>query len=405
MDFIKFINNKSIALKMMAYRHIYIPYRASQIRKKKKINVLFVVWSLSAWKTELLFKEMLHHPRFEPVLLIVKYCEEDDRANLKAYATFNGYPYQESDDANVNFWNKFHSDIIFFQKPYGSEYYLNLKSLFCYVPYAFHGSKDLWSIKTNYILNCWQVYYENDELAKEYSSLLGRSIHNSYGTGIPTMNELAESKQSLTDPWNGSKTKKRIIYAPHHSILSENCWHTSTFLKTGEILLRLARKYSDQVQWAFKPHPLLKAKLEEIWGKEKTDAYYKEWSDSIWSQFENGKYLGLFKYSDAMIHDCGSFMMEYHYTLNPVMYLGHDLDNNPTVQNLNSIQYRALTLHRIGYSENQIEQFILDIINGKDANYMSRKQFYDKYLLTPKGKSASQNIIDCICDQKRFNAY
>lgn len=405
MNLMNFIKNKSIALKMIAYRHLYIPYRAKQIRKKDKINVLFVVWSLGAWKTELLYQEMLKHQRFEPFLLFVKNYEENDIDNLKKYAKLNHYEYHELENANIDFWEMFHPDIIFFQKPYGREYFLNLKSLFCYITYTTHASLELWSIRTDYIINCWQVYYENEKLAKQYSALLGRPVHNSYGTGTPIMDELAISKELLKDPWKQSEGKKRIIFAPHHSIDPENWWHTSTFLNTGEMILHLAKKYSDRVQWAFKPHPLLRGKLEKIWGKEKTDAYYQEWSNSNWSQYENGSYLGLFKYSDAMIHDCGSFTMEYHYTLNPVMFLGTNLDNNPTIQEFNSFLREALSLHTIGYDKNEIEQFILDVINGNDPRYSIRKEYYEKYLKVPNGQSAARNIINCILTGKAFKAF
>ena len=46
-----------------------------------------------------------------------------------------------------------------------------------------------------------------------------------------------------------------------------------------------------------------------------------EWESLSNAQLETGKYVDLFMTSDAMIHDCGSFTIEYHYTLKPVMYL------------------------------------------------------------------------------------
>lgn len=55
--------------------------------------------------------------------------------------------------------------------------------------------------------------------------------------------------------------------------------------------------------------------------KRKTDRYYSEWESLSNAQLETGKYVDLFMTSDAMIHDCGSFTIEYHYTLKPVMYL------------------------------------------------------------------------------------
>lgn len=400
MNLKQFILSKSLAVKQLLYRKLYVPYRAATLRRKERINVVFVVMSLGAWKSEMLYREMLAHPRFNPLLLISKNHEDNEMDKLRQYALSKGYDYVEEENCYAPLYEKYSPDIIFYQKPYGTEYLNNLRSLFCYVPYAFHGSTEVWSINTNYICNCWQVYYENSALAEEYSRLLGRNIHNSYGTGIPTMDELMTPKEEVDDPWKGDKSKKRIIFAPHHSINPENWWQTSTFLETGEKILEMAEKYSDKVQWAFKPHPLLRGKLEKIWGKAKTDDYYHRWTNAEWSQYESGKYLGLFKHSDAMIHDCGSFIEEYHYTGNPVMYLLRK-ESNPSdiTANFNSIIKSALELHTFGHDIREIEQFIQNVITGTDTGREDRLHFYNENLVPPLGQSASKNIIDAILGQ------
>ena len=208
------------------------------------------------------------------------------------------------------------------------------------------------------------------------------------------MDELLTPKEQIPDQWKKyTGKKKRIIYAPHHSIDPENTWQTSTFLMFGEAILQLAEKYSDQVQWAFKPHPLLREKVEKIWGKEKTDAYYGRWNNVSWGQFEPGKYMGLFHHSDAMIHDCGSFIMEYLYTNNPVLYI---MRNKNLADTFNSAYKKALSLHYQAWTLQEIEEFILNVINGKDLMKQKRDYFKESYLVPPNGKSASDNIIDCL---------
>jgi hypothetical protein len=46
------------------------------------------------------------------------------------------------------------------------------------------------------------------------------------------------------------------------------------------------------------------------WGSEKTTAYYDKWDNLDNGQFKSGDYVDLLT-SDALIHDCGSFMAEY----------------------------------------------------------------------------------------------
>ena len=386
---------------MRLYRKVYIPYQAKKIRKKEKIRVLFVLSSLGAWKSESLYKEMIKHPRFDPFILICPY-EDENWNQLIEYCQINGYNFDIGKDVNINTQKIYKPDLIFYQKPYGHGYAKNLKSLFCYTTYTFHNSIQAEAYKTDLIYNCWQVYYENNFLCNFYSSNLGRGIVNGYATGIPYMDDLLIPKENLKDPWPKKSNKKRVIYAPHHSINPDNWWQTSTFLEIGEIMLELAEKYSNKIQWAFKPHPLLRGKLESLWGKEKTDVYYNRWAESSWSQFEDGEYLGLFKYSDALIHDCGSFMVEYHVTKNPVLFL---LRSQPTQQPWNDIYLKAYNLHYKAHSKTEIEQFILNIIENNDPQQPQRKNFYSDFFIPPYNRTASKNIIDCILSKDAKKKY
>ncbi len=47
-------------------------------------------------------------------------------------------------------------------------------------------------------------------------------------------------------------------------------------MKYHEFMLEMAQKYSDRIQIAFKPHPILRPELSlpEVW-KRKTDEYYR----------------------------------------------------------------------------------------------------------------------------------
>ncbi len=397
-----FFKKGLIYLTQSFYRKVYIPIKATKIRNKKFIKVLFPLENLGAWKTESLYEAMLAHPRFKPILLIGKSGEEDDRENLIRYCKLKRYKYDISYNLQASMWKSFSPDIIFYQKPYSTCFLYNLRSLFCYVPYAFRNSTDAWAFKVPLLYNAWQIYYENTTICKYYSTSMGKRIHNGYATGTPPMDDLMIPKENIDDPWKNSRSKKRIVYAPHHSINPENWWQTSTFLETGEIMLKLAEKYSDRIQWAFKPHPLLRDKLEKIWGKEKTDSYYDKWANSGWSQYESGKYLGLFKHSDAMIHDCGSFVEEYFCSGNPVMYL---IRPEGIEQNWNEIYKKAFDLHYKGSTINDIEVFINNVLEGIDNLKSERESFYAEHLTPPFGKSACDNIIDCILHRKRARVF
>ena len=79
-----------------------------------------------------------------------------------------------------------------------------------------------------------------------------------------------------------------------------------------------------------------------------------------------------------MIHDCGSFILEYLYTGNPVMYLVKDenIDSkwNETYQKAYHLHYKAKT-------KEEIERFIQNVISGKDNLKAKREAFMDENLI------------------------
>lgn len=402
------MNSSIVNIGQKIYYELYIPFRVRQLRKQKTIKVAFVLINLGAWKTETLYKLMLNNSRFEPYLIISKNEQEDDITNLRNYFIEKGYDYIETDLTQHILWEHIYPDIVFYQKQYNptfpdSKTLLKYhKTLFCHVPYAFHSSIEPWSYDRKCFKNSWQLYYENDILAKQYGDLINPRLPNSYATGLPMMDELLINPTEVSDQWKEhTQGKKRIIYAPHHSIF-HNPWKSATFLELGEEILRLAEKYSDKVQWAFKPHPLLRNSLEQVWEKERVDAYYRRWSEVEWSQYETGKYLGLFMHSDAMIHDCGSFIMEYLYTGHPVLYLMNDPSFSET---WNDSYKKALSLNYQTAQIEGVEKFINDVLSGVDTMQTKREEFKRDYLTPPGSHSAAQNIIDCILDSNAADRF
>ena len=392
---ISYLKDAIVRLFIILYRVLYLPIRIRQIRKKDIINVAFVISELGKWKTELLFRAMQEHSRFSPILYVVPYsCEYDkDLEYLVDYLEKNGYPYQKM-GIGPKFTNRLRPDILFYQEPYSGNIIRNILSLYCFVPYAFHTTDAKWFIDTPMLNIAWQVYYENTLAVKSVSRIMKNKGRNCYVTGLPYSDMFGQPLSSYPNPWKQQDSKKkRIIWAPHHTINSDRFVCHSTFLEYFELILSLAQKYKDDIQIAFKPHPLLKNKLYRIWGIEKTDNYYSRWESGENTQLIMGNYVPLFIYSDAMIHDCGSFTVEYHYTKKPVMYLVNEKFHE---DNLNEFGRRAFDLHYLGRSAKEIEAFITNIIEGKDDLKNARERFYQECLLPPNGNNASDNIINAI---------
>lgn len=387
-----------------------IKYRVRCIRKKKTIKVLFIITEIGYFKTKKLYDSMLRHHRFCPLLGVTTSLENPSaKYELTNFLKDNDYHYVDLDDNPSRKFKTIKPDIIFYQKPYQSCYrpyfsFVNhLSSLFCHVNYAFNSQDIDWFVRQPLFSCVWQQYFENSLTANPQRLLMivdkGKQA---VITGLPIQDQLITSKESLSDPWKQqTKNKKRIIYAPHHTIGSRHFkgLAISSFLENCDMMLELMHKYSNQTQWVFKPHPFLYKKLVDLWGEEKTDRYYDEWSKSENSQLENGVYDALFLYSDAMIHDCFSFTIEYLYAHNPVFFLmrqkGEESDRNAFAQ-------KAYDLHYKGYTKQQIEEFVLNVINGIDPLKKKREIFYNEYLLPPHKKTACENIINAILGEKEY---
>ena len=356
---------------------------------------------LTQWKTEKLYQAMLKHPRFEPVLAISPSLGYPGaEKELMKYCDSQGYDYVWL-DPNTTIEKQMKVDIAVHQKNYQGEMYeahrvLNNKKIpFVSIPYFLSTITVEWSVNLKTNLVCWKQYIDNEDCRKEWSKIHKLRGLNYEVTGLPIMDELLAPKEDFEDVWPVRDGRKRIVYAPHHTIADMHMEGIgySTFLDYCDFMLEMRDKYRNKVYFVFKPHPSLKEKLMEIWGKEKADAYYALWNQDGISHVEEGKYLALFKYSDAMIHDCSSFTVEYMYMEKPVMYLLRDEHH---VDNMIPYAKEAFNLHFMGRTHEDIERFVLDVINGVDPLKEKRSQFKEKYLLPPNGKTACENIINSI---------
>lgn len=376
-----------------------VPKRVKTLRTKDSIKVLFVVSEVASWKSELLYQAMVPHPRFNPVIGIsTSRAPSGMKPSLEDYLNSKGYHYYDLDQ-NSNSIDQIAPDIIIYYKPYevcyspGHFYDKHLKYVFCGMDYCFSITKHAVHIEKAYFDYCWLFFTEHTDIAKRRKEILGWRANNVRVTGVPMQDILMLPKERFEDPWKDKSGKKRIIYAPHHSIKGTNGAGVefATFLEFGEPILDFAKKYADSITIAFKPHPNLYMKLLDIWGKEKTDAYYKEWETLANTQLETGEYVGLFKYSDAIIHDSASFIVEYLYMDNPSMYLVAETNDIDQMFDFVQAGYRC---YEHGTSVGEIEQFIKNVLSGKDNNKEKRRQFITEHISLPGGLTACENIIN-----------
>ncbi len=388
---------------MQAYRHRIKKYL--QIREKEVITVVFQVWNESKWKCDSVYKTMEAHPKFNPVIWIT-----DEEASRKSHADAmrekilslcqrNKYRYTEASD-----WEELdcsvQPDIVFLMDHYISFSQMpppSVDRLTCYVRYCFPNTNLKGGIEGFMVPQFLFFFMENESVAKESRTLLPHKGHNIVISGHPVVDSLLEFAPSPASVWKEQAIqKKKLIWAPHWTINNDGpAYNSSTFLQYAEFMRTLAQKYADKLQIAFKPHPTLYRVLckHPEWGKEKTDSYYAWWAEQSNTQLEAGEYKELFQQSDAMIHDSGSFILEYLLMDKPCMYLSRVV----AFPHFNEMNKEALKCHCIGKNEQDIEDFIQQqVINYADTLHQQRHAFVNNYLRPPNGKTAAENIIETI---------
>ena len=162
----------------------------------------------------------------------------------------------------------------------------------------------------------------------------------------------------------------------------------------------VASEFRDEIQIAFKPHPLLREKLNVIWGTDRTDEYYNFWDEMENCQLSEGDYSDLFKNSDALIHDSSSFIVEYQVVNKPILFMVKDKED--IVKDLNKFGETAFFSQVLGTNKSDIRDFIRDVINKNDFGAERRNKFVSQELLPPNGQSACDNIIVEILGEKSY---
>lgn len=384
------------------------------VRAKEKVKVAFFLTHESVWKYDVLFELMLNHPRFEPVLFVcpvVNYGPENMLSEMeKTYNSFKkrGYDvtktYNKETGKYLDIKKTFSPDIVFFTNPYKGlqdyRYYITHFSdtLTCYVPYAIMTVDFEFTCNLKFHNLTWRIFSEtpyHKEIALQKQINKGR---NNIVTGYPGFDQLLVNKRINDGVWkNQNSTLKKVIWAPHHAMNELN--KVANFLEYYDFFFELADNYKSRLQIAFKPHHLLRVKLEEDpnWGKERTDEYYNKWQVLENGQCENGDYIDLFLTSDAMIHDCGSFMSEYLITGKPSLFMVRD---ESIMEYWSLFGEKSIEMHYQSRSKKEVIDFIENVVlNAKDWMKEERTNFIQNNLIPKKNITASENILEYLESQ------
>jgi hypothetical protein len=391
-------------------RHSQKKYRKvkEELLKKDKIRVAFYVLFDSQFSGKPLFDRMLLDEQFAPFIVIIPHTQRGQHNMLsqteKSYKSLVAlYPneqiltgYDKEKKQYKDYSDYF--DIFIFSNPYERathtyhrlSNHINKNSLIYYIHYAFFSSLKIKKAEVKMpIFNLFTKVFVSTEHSlnyfKKYQWIKAKNVVLSgycklddlYSTVSHESKELSSNQRGLKD------TQKSIIIALHHSVGDRHKNATfSNFYKYHEFFLDLPKKYPN-IDFIFRPHPLLFINLEndKSWGKDKLENYLKNiTSHQNVTISIAGAYYDLFTNSDAMIHDCCSFIEEYLATGKPCCYM---IKNQKTLETLfNKFGLECLNLYHKAFRESDIINFIENVVlKGRDELMADREIYAIKYLL------------------------
>lgn len=357
------------------------------------------------WRYEELLDILRKDPRFEPYILAVPFKQylDDEQTKcmeeVRAHFSHRDIQFVEEKDFEA-FKRNINPDIIFYQQPYQGiyndpvEWKNNADALLVTAPYCIPITRLADFLNQRLFITAWR-YYVPTSIHQE---VIRRKADN-YGRNTVVSGELLAPRllsPPVSDPWkeiDDGLQRKRIIWAPHFSINNQKLFERPDFNWSHTVMMRIATELADKVQIAFKPHPRLLTEMyaHPDWGKERADEFYAFWQNGKNTQLVTGEYLDLFKTSDAMIHNCGSFTAEYMWMDKPVGYLTTDIAK--ICNELNDFGLRCQEGHYTLSSADDIERFIRrTVIEGDDTLRLTRHRLMAE-VLNPDGAPSAAEII------------
>lgn len=350
--------------------------------KKEKINVVFYSSELQKWTYNSLYRAFENSEYFNPIVVIIPLIRmpEDVKNRMLSeqydfYTKMNckvEYGYKDGEYLDLS---SFNPDIIFYQQPWdipenNTPDNVSKYALTCYCNYGSQVLEYPKEYMPKFHKFLWLYICESDLNIKRFEGYKKGNSKNCKSFGYPKLDVYMENHEIDPSKYWKEPDKIRVIYAPHHSFDKAHI-NIATFLQNGKFMLELAKKYSEQTTWIFKPHPRLKYVIEpsKYMTKKEIEKYWEEW-DTIGKVCEDGDYWDIFRSSDLMITDCASFLIEYLPTGKPLLRL-----INPKSMAMNEFAQHFISQYYNSHNNEELEKMFVDLaINKNDYKKADREK-------------------------------
>jgi hypothetical protein len=372
---------------------------ARRVRAKalagKRLDVLFLVSDASMFPAKPLFDAMLADEAFSPRVLVVPDLRWPDvPARMEACrndlsAVVPGDRLKIAEERGWGIWQDEAgaADIVCYASPYdistfvyNPHWAVGRSFLPIHVNYGFFRSLYDHNVmeRQNYAY-FWKAFFECGATEKEYAEHSILKGANADVVGYVKMDALAAA-----EPWSRNGDRKRVLVAPHHSVEggTNDTLALSNFQRYADYFLALPVRHPE-LDFVFRPHPFLFTVLSrpDKWGKARVDGWIsrmKAHPNVRWS--DEGDYFPAFASCDAIVQDCGSYLVEWFYTGKPCCYMLKDPSD--IAAKFAPLGRECLSHCHIAYAEADIEAFLRDVVEGGvDAKAAGREAFRQSVML------------------------
>ena len=382
-----------------------IEQSAACLKGRDKYRVAFLIYNAGEFQFEGLFRLMLKDDAFEPFVVVmperIAGVENEKRIAASVEILRRNYgdkihnplleeAYQRVDDK---------CDLVFTSNPYDHNTdkayrIVHLSKLGVPVVmsnyFYYHGcvySEESLAAK-KYLAYAWRYYAENEKW---------KAMLDAHQPELRRRNRVRVSGSSkvdlLTEVNPVPHERKRILLCPHHSLSEEALPNYGNFHRYADFMLTLPKRYP-QIDWIFRPHPLLAATLESrgYWPEGAWNQYLEKLlANSNVSYQPYGPYWDMFINSDGIIQDCGSFIVEYMFSGHPQCYVIKSMEHMR--KQLSDWGLEILSHTEVAESEERIIDYVEKVVlAGKDDAKARRDRFVHDWLL-PNYPHASEWIL------------
>ncbi|MCI8550478.1 MAG: hypothetical protein HFI68_07815 [Lachnospiraceae bacterium] len=347
-----------------------------------KINTIFICQNISVWsKVRPVYEQMKRDGRFRVwIVAVADLIDKNGENGALKYLTGLGYEDVINADTGGGWFDlrTLHPYYVFLPKPY--EQYMppqyqskviSSYSKICYLLYGLETTKVIipFTYSRLFFRNVTVYLAENKYYARFNQKRMAwshrKKVRRSLNLGYPAFETVSQLKQEPHDP------PLRVLWTPRWSEDKEV--GGGNFIRYKDEMPDFIESH-EEMAMTFRPHPMTFYHFVSVkrMTEEDVAAYKKRYQESERLRIdETPNYLEAFKWSDVLVSDTSSLVIEYACLKKPQIFCNTGCKNSPDMDILTKGFY-------IADSMEDVKKYLLMLSRGEDPLKEKRIQICDE---------------------------